>query len=111
MGEFEILRKPTKKLKAMLNLVAYWETLPNAPRTIWDAYKNPSDNKERIYNAWKEWFKEEKDFRIIYSGCMFFGIAVVTDYCIYYINSGHNYMIEMNQAIYDMLEELRVRYK
>lgn len=111
MGEFEILRKPTKRVKAMLTNVAYWETLPHAPRTIWDAYEKPSYNKERIYNDWKEWLNEYKDFRIVSHNCNFFSIAVVTDTYILYITKSHNYMIEMNQDIYDMLEELRWIYK
>ena len=111
MGAFEVIRKPTKKVKAMLTNVAYWETLPNGPRTIWDAYERPSDTKERIYKEWREWFSEAKDFRIVSHNCGFFSIAVVTDNYIYYITKDNNYMIKMNQSIADMLEELRWIYK
>lgn len=111
MGPFEVIRKPTKKVKAMLENVVYWETLPNAPRTIWDVYKKPSDNKERIYKEWREWFREAKDFRIVSHNCNFFSIAVVTDNYIYYITKGNNYMIRMNTSIVDILEDLRWLYK
>ena len=111
MGTFEVIRKPTKKVKAMLTNVAYWETLPHAPRTIWDAYNKPSAEKERIYKEWREWFSKAKDFRIVSHSCNFFSIAVVTDNYIYYITKDSNYMIRMNQSIVDMLEELRWIYK
>lgn len=111
MGTFEVIRKPNKKVKSMLTNVAYWETLPNGPRTIWDAYERPSDTKERIYKMWREWFKEAKDFRIVCHNCNFFSIAVVTDNYIYYITKNNNYMIKMNQSIVDMIEELRWLYK
>lgn len=111
MGPFEVIRKPTKKVKAMLENVVYWETLPNAPRTIWDAYNKPSDEKERIYKEWREWFREAKDFRIVSHNCNFFSIAVVTDNYIYYITKGNNYMIRMNTSIVDILEDLRWLYK
>lgn len=111
MGPFEVIRKSTKKVKTMLANVAYWETLPNAPRTIWDAYNDPSYNKVRIYEEWREWFSEAKDFRIVCHNCSFFSIAVVTDNYIYYITKNNNYMIRMNKSISDMLEELRWIYK
>lgn len=111
IGSFEVIRKPTKKVKEMLTNVTYWETLPNAPRTIWDAYSKPSDEKERIYKKWREWFSEAKDFRIVSHNCNFFSIAVVTENYIYYITKDNNYMIRMNQSISDMLEELRWIYK
>lgn len=111
MGPFEVIRKPTKKVKEMLTNVAYWETLPNGPRTIWDAYKRPSGTKERIYKMWKEWFREAEDFRIVSHNLNFFSIAILTDNYIYYITKDNNYMIKMNQSILDMLEELRWIYK
>ena len=111
MGPFEVIRKPTKKVREMLTNVAEVETLPNAPRTIWDAYNKPSAKNERIYKDWREWFKEAKDFRIVCHNNNLFSIAVVTDNYIYYITKGNNYMIRMNQSIADMLEELRWIYK
>ena len=111
MGPFEVIRKPTKKVKAMLTNVAYWETLPNGPRTIWDAYNNPSYNKVKIYEEWREWVSKAKDFRIVSHNGYFFSIAVVTDNYIYYISKNNNYMIKMNKSIADMLEELRWIFK
>ena len=111
MGPFEVIRKPTKKVKAMLANVACWETLPNGPRTIWDAYNNPSYAKVKIYEEWREWFSEAKDFRIVCHNDNFFSIAVVTDNYIFYITKNNNYMIRMDKSIADMLEELRWIYK
>ena len=111
IGPFEVIRKPSKKVEAMLTNVAYWETLPNAPRTMWDAYERPSDKKERIYKEWREWFSKAKDFRIVSHNDSFFSIAVLTDDYIYYITKNNNYMIKINESIADILEELRWIYK
>ena len=100
MGQFEILSKPTRKVAYLLRNACYWEMSPNGqPRTIWDAYKNPSCYKERIYNDWADFFKGYTDFRIVSHNCNFFSIAVRCGGVLYYITPHNNYMIDLNNDV------------
>lgn len=100
MGQFEVLNKPTKKVVYLLRNACYWEMNPNGhPRTIWDAYNNPSYRKEEIFRTWAKWFDYENgsdiDFRIVSHNSNFFSIAVRLGDFLFYITPHNNYMIDL----------------
>ena len=102
MGQFEVLAKHTKKVAYLLRSACYWEMNPNGkPRTIWDAYKKPSNDKERIFIEWAKWFNYDYeggssiDFRIVSHNCNFFSIACRVNEFLFYITPCNNYMIDL----------------
>lgn len=87
----------------------FWEINPNGqPRTIWDAYKNPSRAKENIYKAWAYWFDADKfDFRIVSHNSQFFSIAVRVGRILYYITPRNKYMIRLSDDILALVNDYK----
>lgn len=113
-GIFEVLSKPTKKVAYLLRNACYWELNPNGrPRTIWDAYKRPSQTKEDIFKVWANWFNydyEEAsslDFRIVSHNCNFFSIACRFGDTLFYITPQHNYMIDLNKDVLSLVNNYK----
>lgn len=113
-GIFEVLSKPTKKVAYLLRNACYWELNPNGhPRSIWDAYKNPSRAKEDIFKAWADWFgvtfvcDSDRDFRIVSHNCNFFSIACRFGDTLFYITPHHNYMIDLNKDVLSLVNNYK----
>ena len=95
---FENVKATTKKAQSMIESVD-WYVNRYGYRSIFDAYKNPSDTKVAIYHDWERFAVEHgADIcTVLGANCFMFTMAIVYNEdgnrILLYITPNHNYRV------------------